>query len=65
MTIRNQIIEMDIDTLNKTIVSCRKCPRLVEYRESVAIKKKRAYQDWAYWGKPVPAFGDIKGRILV
>src|SRR4030042_5767016 len=56
---------MDIDILNKTIISCRKCPRLVEYRESVAIKKKRAYQDWPYWGKPVPAFGDIRGRILV
>src|SRR4030043_894700 len=56
---------MNLDTLNKTIISCRKCPRLVEYRESVAIKKKRAYQDWVYWGKPVPAFGDIRGRILV
>jgi uracil-DNA glycosylase family 4 len=56
---------MDIDTLNNTIISCRKCPRLVDYRESVAKKKKRAYQDWVYWGKPVPAFGDIRGRILV
>jgi uracil-DNA glycosylase len=56
---------MDIDTLNKTIINCRKCPRLVEYREYVAIKKKRIYQDWVYWGKPVPAFGDIHGRILV
>jgi uracil-DNA glycosylase family 4 len=60
-----QKIEMDIVTLNKSIISCRKCPRLVEYRESVAKKKKRAYQDWVYWGKPVPAFGDIHGRILV
>ncbi len=56
---------MDIETLNKTIISCRKCPRLVEYREMVAKKKKKAYQDWTYWGKPVPAFGDINGRILV
>jgi uracil-DNA glycosylase len=56
---------MDIDTLNSTILSCRKCPRLVDYRESVAKKKKRAYLDWTYWGKPVPAFGDIHGRILV
>ena len=56
---------MNLDTLNKTIISCRKCPRLVEYRESVAAKKKRAYQDWVYWAKPVPAFGDIHGRILV
>src|SRR4030042_1438918 len=56
---------MDIATLNKMIISCRKCARLVDYRESVAKKKKRAYQDWIYWGKPVPAFGDIHGRILV
>ena len=56
---------MSIDTLNKIIISCRKCPRLVEYRENVANRKKRAYQDWVYWGKPVPAFGEIDGRILV
>jgi uracil-DNA glycosylase family 4 len=56
---------MDIATLNKTIISCCKCPRLVEYREFVAKKKKKAYQDWTYWGKPVPSFGDIKGRLLV
>ncbi len=56
---------MDLESLNKTIITCRKCPRLVEYRESVAIKKKKAYQDWDYWGKPVPAFGDVHGRILV
>jgi uracil-DNA glycosylase family 4 len=37
----------------------------VEYRQSVAQKKKRLYQDWVYWGKPVPAFGDFHGRILV
>jgi len=55
---------MDINTLNKTIISCRKCPRLVEYRESVAMNKKRIYQNWVYWGKPVPAFGDIQGKIL-
>lgn len=56
---------MDIDAVNRTIISCRKCPRLVEYRESVAKKKKRAYREAEYWGKPVPAFGDINGRIMV
>jgi uracil-DNA glycosylase family 4 len=56
---------MDIDTLNKMIIGCYKCPRLVVYRESVAKKRKRAYQDWLYWGKPVPAFGSFRGRILV
>lgn len=56
---------MDIETLNQNIIRCRKCPRLVEYREMIAKKKKKAYQDWEYWGKPVPAFGEIGGRIMV
>jgi uracil-DNA glycosylase family 4 len=56
---------MDIETLKETIINCRKCPRLVDYRESIAQKKKKAFRDWEYWAKPVPAFGDINGRILV
>ncbi len=56
---------MDITELNERIISCRKCPRLVEYRERVAVDKKKAYREWDYWGKPVPAFGDVNGRVLV
>jgi len=51
--------------LNQEIISCRKCPRLVAWREEVARTKRRAYQDWEYWGKPVPGFGDHKAHILV
>jgi uracil-DNA glycosylase len=51
--------------LNETMVACRKCPRLVEYREEVARKKRRAYRDWAYWGKPVPGFGDASAELLI
>jgi len=51
------------DTLNQQIITCRACPRLVEWREQVAREKRRAYQDWDYWGKPVPGFGDIHGRL--
>lgn len=51
------------DTLNQQITTCRACPRLVEWREQVAREKRRAYQDWDYWGKPVPGFGDIHGRL--
>ena len=51
--------------LNEEIISCRKCPRLVEWREEVARVKRRAYQDHEYWGKPVPGFGDPKARALV
>jgi len=54
-----------LDKLNKEIIACRLCPRLVEWREEVAIVKRKAYKDEEYWGKPVPGFGDPKARILV
>jgi uracil-DNA glycosylase family 4 len=52
-------------TLEEKIISCRKCPRLVDWREEVAQTKRRAYIDWEYWGKPVPGFGDYQARVLV
>ncbi|MDK1029840.1 MAG: uracil-DNA glycosylase [Anaerolineae bacterium] len=56
---------MSLETLNKEIIACRKCPRLVEWREQVAHTKRKAYLDWDYWGKPVPGFGDPNARALV
>ena len=53
------------DQLNKEIIACRKCPRLVSWREEVARVKRKAYKDEEYWGKPVPGFGDPKARVLV
>ncbi|PKO17277.1 MAG: uracil-DNA glycosylase [Chloroflexi bacterium HGW-Chloroflexi-10] len=47
------------------IVHCRLCPRLVSWREEIAQTKRKAYKDLAYWGKPVPGFGDIQGEVLV
>jgi len=51
--------------LNKEIIACKRCPRLVAYREKIAAEKRRAYRDHDYWGKPVPGFGDIEARVLV
>jgi len=51
--------------LQHSVMNCRRCPRLVTHREAVAATKRRAYQDWDYWGKPVPSFGDPAGRLLV
>lgn len=56
---------MTLETLNKQIIACRKCPRLVEWREEVARVKRKAYKDEEYWGKPVPGFGDANARVLV
>lgn len=51
--------------LNEEIVACRKCPRLVAYRERVAREKRRAFREWTYWGKPVPGFGDARADLLI
>ncbi len=51
--------------LNQEIVVCTRCPRLVEYRAEVARIKRRAYQEWKYWGRPVPGFGDPDARLLL
>lgn len=55
----------ELRVLNEEIVACRKCSRLVKYREKVAREKRRAYREWEYWGKPVPGFGDAKAQLLV
>jgi uracil-DNA glycosylase family 4 len=54
-----------LEKLNAEIITCRKCPRLVEWREEVARVKRKAYMDQEYWGKPVPGFGDPHARVLV
>lgn len=53
------------DELNARIVECRRCPRLVEWREAVAKEKRAAFRDWTYWGRPVPNFGDPKADRLI
>jgi len=50
---------------NQQIISCRRCPRLVAWREKVAREKTRRFADWDYWGKPVPGFGDPRARLLI
>ena len=54
-----------LQELEAEIITCRQCPRLVAWREEVAVTKRRAYQDEDYWGKPVPGFGDPDARIMI
>jgi uracil-DNA glycosylase family 4 len=58
-------LKHQLELLETEITHCRKCPRLVPYREKVARIKRRAYRDWTYWGKPVPAFGDPKASLVI
>jgi uracil-DNA glycosylase family 4 len=51
--------------LHDEIVECRRCPRLVEWREAAAREKRASYRDEEYWGRGVPGFGDPAARVLV
>lgn len=62
---KNPLNDNLIIQLNEEIVRCRKCPRLVEYRERIAREKRLAYRECDYWGKPVPGFGDAKAQLLI
>lgn len=51
--------------IQKQVVRCGKCARLREYCAEVAREKRKAYQDWTYWGRPVPGFGDPRAKIVI
>jgi uracil-DNA glycosylase family 4 len=54
-----------LEQLHREIVACRRCPRLVAWREEVAKKKRAAYRDETYWGRAVPGFGDPKAKLMI
>jgi uracil-DNA glycosylase family 4 len=55
----------DLAAVEEEVVTCRACPRLVEWREQVATEKRAAFRDEEYWGRPVPGFGDPAARVVV
>lgn len=56
---------VELMELAQDIISCRKCTRLVAFREKIAVEKTKRYQDQKYWGKPVPGFGPVDSRLVV
>jgi uracil-DNA glycosylase family 4 len=54
-----------IKLLDQKIVACRRCPRLVQWREEVAVVKRKSYEHEKYWGKPVPGFGPDNARVII
>jgi uracil-DNA glycosylase len=54
----------DLYTLAQEVSRCRRCPRLVSWRERVARERRAAYATEVYWGRPLPGFGDPRARIL-
>jgi len=59
------VTRAELGALEARIVECRRCPRLVEWRERVAREKRAAFAGEEYWGRPVPGFGDPAARLVV
>jgi len=55
----------ELQRLHRVLIECRRCPRLVAWREQVAREKRAAFREWDYWGRPVPGFGDPGARLLI
>jgi uracil-DNA glycosylase len=54
-----------LQVLHQTIADCTLCPRLTHYRRGIAKAKVKRFQEWDYWGRPIPGFGDPKARLFV
>ena len=54
-----------LDELEREVVGCRRCPRLVAWREQVAREKRAAFTGETYWGRPIPGFGDPAARVMI
>ena len=52
------------NNLNKSIINCTKCKRLVKFRKKISTEKRKQYINETYWGKPITGFGDLNGKIL-
>jgi uracil-DNA glycosylase len=55
----------ELDRIRDDVVVCRKCPRLVEWRELVAHEKVARFAEWNYWGRPVPGFGEARATVMI
>ena len=58
-------MDIRLNNLDKTIINCKKCPRLVKFVLKVSLKKRKQNIDEIYWGKPVPGFGNLESRLAI
>jgi uracil-DNA glycosylase len=55
----------ELEALEREVIECRRCPRLVQWRERVARERRASYASEEYWGRPLPGFGDQDPRVLI
>ena len=54
-----------LSLLYKQLINCKDCPRIVNFRERIALEKRKQFKDWTYWGKPIPGFGSVNAKLLI
>jgi uracil-DNA glycosylase family 4 len=57
--------DRELEKLQKRVIRCQKCPRLISYLKEVCLHKPKRYRDWNYWSKPLPSLGDPNARVLI
>jgi uracil-DNA glycosylase family 4 len=58
-------MKTNLESLNKKIIACKKCPRLVAFKKKISTEKRRQYINETYWGKPITGHGDVNAKILI
>ena len=58
-------MDIKLNNLNKTIVNCKKCPRLVKFVKKISTEKRKQNINEIYWGKPVPGFGNLESKLAI
>ena len=58
-------MDIKLNNLNKTIINCKKCPRLVKFVKKISKKKRKQNINEVYWGKPVPGFGNLNSKLAI
>jgi uracil-DNA glycosylase family 4 len=56
---------VELERLQQIVIHCKKCPRLVAYRQEAARRKPKRFRDWDYWASPLPSFGDPEAEVLI
>ena len=58
-------MDIKFKNLNKTIIKCKKCPRLTNFIKKISLEKRKKNINEKYWGKPVPGFGDLRAKLMI
>jgi uracil-DNA glycosylase family 4 len=58
-------LKLKLAAIDRKLIKCKNCPRLVDWREEVSVTKRKSYQNENYWGKPVPGFGPSDARLMI